>query len=806
MHRAGGIIRWFMASVVGCAAWSAAAQVPRPIRPPIIRRPPIPATTNPVKRLAPGQHASPEQVEAAITAAQQYLLSQQLADGSWGQGIPPANQVGGPTALVTYALLCSGLPSTEPHVAKALAYLQSVPMTGTYALGLRAQVWYQLSLEFDPDKPSPDRARLATLIDNDLRLLLKGVNRAGNAAGMYTYLVNNPMGAYDHSCANYGAMGVWACAQTGAEVPQSYWAMVDKGWKSHQQPDGSWGYQMRIGNAAGTASMTAGGLVNLFICQEFLDPNKNAECQGNAQHPNIDAAIQWLGQNLRAQGAMGYTLFNLQRDGFESGLVQFGDYDWYTEGADGLVRSQTPNGPWPGGNGGTEVNTAFCLAFLALGRAPAVLNKLQYENALAAGGNGGGAAFGKDKFGHWAQRPRDAANITRWIEKRLHKRLNWQVVNLAMPMEILHQSPILYISGNQKLAFTPEQLDTLRRYVLEGGMVVGNPDCGSKEFADSFKQLGESLFPDYAFRPLSASHPIYEDELFPAAADKKLPALSALGNQAREFFILFGADDPGRAWQLLPQTLHNGIGAVGSALPKDELYHLAGNLYYYSTERGLLRDKKKTWILPEQPPADKKLTVARLAYDGNWDPEPFGWDQMRQYLRGTQQLELDMPRVHLGSGELDIAKYNIAYLTGTAAMELTDKQRQELKQFAYEGGVLIVDAAGGSPAFVKSAEEELQKAFGRDLEVVPPGHPVFTIAADCSTVKYRDKAKKTLGAAFDKPLLKQIDEGGRVRVFFSPLDLSVALVGQPIDAINGYSPESAMPLMMNMLMFAMQQH
>jgi hypothetical protein len=550
--------------------------------------------------------------------------------------------------------------------------------------------------------------------------------------------------------------------------------------------------------------MTAGGLVNLFICQEFLDQERGVkECQGNPRNPNIDAAINWVGRNVPNMGANGYTMFNLQRDGWESGLVQFGAFDWYTSGADGLVHFQGADGSWPGAYG-PVCNTAWCLSFLALGRAPVVMNKLQYEN-LAAGPKN----FGADRVGHWSQRPRDVANVTRWIEKRLHKRLNWQIVNLNMPIEVLHQSPILYISGNQKISFTDEQMEKLKRYVREGGMVVGNADCGSREFSESFKKLGESLFPDYAFRPLPASHPIFQDELYPTKDEKNLPSLIGLGNQAREFFILFGpTEDPARAWQQLPQTLQLQKHALfeDPRQRKDELYHLAGNLYYYSTERGLLRDKKKTWILPEEPPADKKLTVARLAYDGNWDPEPFGWDQFRQYLRKAQHLELDMPRVHLGSGELDIAKYNIAYLTGTAALELTDKQRDELHRFAYEGGVLIVDAAGGSAAFVKSAEEELKKAFGHDLELVPADHFVFKVAADCTKVKYRDKAKKTLGATFDKPLLKQIQENGRVRVFFSPLDLSVAMVGQPIDAINGYAPESAMPLMMNMLMFAMQQH
>src|SRR4051812_7208452 len=53
-------------------------------------------------------HATPEQVEAAIQSAQRYLIAAQKADGSFELT----------TALPTYALLCSGLTSSEPHVAK----------------------------------------------------------------------------------------------------------------------------------------------------------------------------------------------------------------------------------------------------------------------------------------------------------------------------------------------------------------------------------------------------------------------------------------------------------------------------------------------------------------------------------------------------------------------------------------------------------------------------------------------------------------------------------------------------------------
>ena len=95
---------------------------------------------------------------------------------------------------------------------------------------------------------------------------------------------------------------------------------------------------------------------------------------------------------------------------------------------------------------------------------------------------------------------------------------------------------------------------------------------------------------------------------------------------------------------------------------------------------------------------------------------------------------------------------------------------------------------------------ELELAFGRELESVPVGHPALR---GIKGVKYREKAKKIVGETMTSPLLKMIQEDGKTKVLFSPLDLAVGLVGQPIDGISGYQPESAMELMGNLLMYGL---
>ena len=54
--------------------------------------------------------------------------------------------------------------------------------------------------------------------------------------------------------------------------------------------------------------------------------------------------------------------------------------------------------------------------------------------------------------------------------------------------------------------------------IVEGGLILGNPDCNRRQFTRSLQQLGERMFPEYRFRPLAASSPIFTFQQFGRAA------------------------------------------------------------------------------------------------------------------------------------------------------------------------------------------------------------------------------------------------------------------------------------------------
>src|SRR5690606_15318192 len=137
-----------------------------------------------------------------------------------------------------------------------------------------------------------------------------------------------------------------------------------------------------------------------------------------------------------------------------------GPHDWYARGSQWLLRNQDKDGSFKRADKwvGKLPGTCFAVLFLARGGAPVVMNKLEYTS-------------GRD--GNWNNRPRDAANVARWIGRQFERDLNWQAVNFAASAADLHDAPILYIAGNGPLNLDEAQKRTLRQYVLEGGMIVG---------------------------------------------------------------------------------------------------------------------------------------------------------------------------------------------------------------------------------------------------------------------------------------------------------------------------------------------
>lgn len=750
----------------------------------------------------PAGAATNDQVDKAVDKATAWLLSHQNPGGNWevvpqptqdpAGGELSGGQWTGQTACVTYALLCAGVSPNDPHVSQAIDFLTRTETHGTYALGVRCLVWSVLDLN----------PKLRAVAQRDLKFLVAGMRAKGDARGLYQYVPPTvaTMTLYDHSASQFAALGVWALQRQGFEVPLEYWRLTDTAWRAHQYPNGTWSYIFKAPDTPGmpSAAMTSAGIATLFITQESL--RNGTECRGNPQDPAIAKGLEWLAANYDTVYGPSwpwfqkmnihpetYSLFVVSRIGAASGLRYFGTVDWFERGADWLLKAQGADGTWSGTRSQID-GTALGVLFLCYGRAPIMVNKLEYTVETS----------GKSAPARWNQRPQDVFNFVSWMGHQLESRFNWQIVNLEGPPEGLHDAPILYIAGDQPLNFSQADKDKLRLFVQQGGMIVGNADCDNAAFLKSFQQLGKDLFPTYAFREVPQTNPLMSGEQFASAKWARRARLLGLSNGIREL-MLIPQWDASRAFQ------------GNNTSTRGEAYQLMDDIALYAIDKtGFTYRQRNPLPQPSTTaPAGTPVTLALLQYDGNWDPEPYGWQRLSILLHNQAGIALTVTPVKLGDGTL--GQYKLAHLTGTAAFSLSPAQRQELKQFVDAGGTLIVDAAGGAGPFSGSAEREIQAIFG-DAAAKSLGHPLPADAPlynlpgmKIDTVTFRNFARKSVVGNLKQPRIRGIEQAGRIACFYSPDDLTEGLVGEPVDGVIGYVPDVATAIMRNIVVFASGQ-
>src|SRR5204863_5964819 len=99
-------------------------------------------------------------------------------------------------------------------------------------------------------------------------------------------------------------------------------------------------------------------------------------------------------------------------------------------------------------------------------------------------------------------------------------------------------------------------------------------------------------------------------QMFSRAKWKRKPAILGLRNGARELMILLPTADVGKAWQMQQPT------------GKEELFQLAADIFLYAVDKQDMRARGDSHIVNADPKvqASKPIKVARLSYQGNFDP------------------------------------------------------------------------------------------------------------------------------------------------------------------------------------------
>jgi hypothetical protein len=699
-----------------------------------------------------------------------YLLSQFSATRLKNADNYDPETFAGLNALCVYALLHAGqaiaderLAPQSEQIRTLIARVKEFPMEGNRATYSRA---LRISALAVYDRPE-DRAVLQKDAEWLMKTSMNGAYTYGKPPESTTRASNN----WDNSNSQYGALGIWAATEAGFRAPANYWTDVENHWIDSQTHSGGWGYGP--GAQSATLAMTAAGISSLFVAREQLGTTPNTP--ESAPLPRaIQRGLEWLDEADHAveiHAHRGYTLYGLERAGLASGYKFFGKHDWYLTLAARAIEEQRDDGHWDGGDG-AMAETAFTVLFLSRGRHPIFLSKLRFA-------------------GNWANRPRDVANLTRFAGRELERPLNWQTVGLERDWTEWTDSPVLFIASDQAPNFTDADVEKFRAYVESGGMLFTHADRGNPAFTKYVESLAQRLFPNQSLAPIPANHFVYS-VMFPADATKT--PLLGVSNGSR-LLLVHSPTDLGRAWTVRP---------IRSNRPA---YEAALNVIVYAAGRREFRNRLNSiYVAPPSDPPVASVPVARLRYKGEWDPEPGAWPRFARVLQ--RQTSLTVNPAPTDVADLKCETVPIAHLTGTAPFTLNESEIDALRQFVVRGGVLLVDACGGSPAFHESVTKNLlPKLFpSSTLEQLDASHALLRASgeamSDLAKPQYRPYAIESRGKT---PGGLSTFAAGKGQVIVSDLDLTSGLLGTGTWGIAGYQPDYAQAFVKNLVLWTLDR-
>ncbi|UCG32192.1 MAG: DUF4159 domain-containing protein, partial [Phycisphaerales bacterium] len=611
---------------------------------------------------------------------------------------------GGPSALATFALLSAGVPRTHPQIEQAIQYLAEVDMPGTYSRALRANIW---ALLLEGNLPTTERSRYRRLLSIDTHWLRDAMSETG----WYDYgkpRDGNVRITGDNSCTQFGVLGMWAADNAGAEIPRSYWRIVQDHWLSTQLADGSWYYGR--GNNAPRETMTVAGINTLYILldklyaqsgagyKRFLGVTKGPETRQGEQLllQSIAGGLDWMNDNMRSPRAIrvhqGYRQFGMERLGLASGLKYLGGNDWYRRGAEFAVRRA-----WTG----DLRQDPFWLLFLVYGHAPILFNKL---------------ALGPESS--WNYYLRDLHSLCRYLTRKYERIHKWQVVSLDSSPHDLDDAPFLYVNGTDAFTLTQEEQAKLRDFCDRGGTVIGHANLRSAEFISSFRSTFEQVFPGrgWTFQSVPADHPVYRAAGRSRRHAVQVP-LEVMSDGTRIVVFLF-TDDIAGAWHRNLTSTQQDLFDVMA-----DIRHYAAPPYHHLPRR--LRPSG--YPGPAAPPVGR-INLARLHYGGQTDLRfnPTAWDEMNAWCEHHRGITIDETPDLQPADASQLSQFDIVHIAGRGRWNPHPALRRTLLDYLHAGGLILADAVGGDPDFRDSFRAFLADACPGPLLPLTVVHPIVS--------------------------------------------------------------------------------
>ena len=424
------------------------------------------------------------------------------------------------------------------------------------------------------------------------------------------------------------------------------------------------------------------------------------------------------------------------------------------------------------------------------------------------------AQEGKELYGddvYWNATPNDVNSLLKSMKDQVGANFQMDIRPMDKISPDPEQNPVLYRSGHYRFAYSQEERDKLRQYVLDGGMIIYNTGLGSAPFYDSVVKELKLMFPEQPLQRLTADHPIFHSyyDVDKVEYNKGVQASGYVGNEP-----FFEAIEINCRVVVLVSRWCMSVGWQGDS--KDEwqsykpesAFRLGVNIMNYaSSMRAWAKDVAEASKFQDKLASySDTVSMAQIVYDGVWKTRHKGLPMLLQSFNAKTGIPVKFGLKELRLSDSGIFNSPIIYLTGHEHFELNADEKAGLKRYLENGGVLFAEACCGRKAFDKAFREIMTAILpDKKLELIPQSSSLFKDPNKIESVGLTAALMQESKEGRAAPLLFGIQRNGIYNVIYSPFGLAGGWETAQSPYARGVTDSGANQIGQNILMYSLTQ-
>lgn len=414
--------------------------------------------------------------------------------------------------------------------------------------------------------------------------------------------------------------------------------------------------------------------------------------------------------------------------------------------------------------------------------------------------------YGADIY--WNATPNDINNLLKTMKAQTDANFQMDIRTLGQISEDPEQNPVLFRSGHYHFSYLPEEREKLRKYLLNGGMIIYNTGLGSKPFYDSVVEELKLLFPEQPLQKLAPDHPIFHSH-YDLDRVEYAAAVATSGYRGNEPW--FDAVEVNCRVVALVSRWCLAVGWQGQvkeewqAYKPDSAFKLGVNiLSYASAMRAWAKNAAQAMRFTDKLKSySDSVAITQVMYDGIWKTRHAGLSVMLQTFNARTGIPVKFKLKELRLSDPAIFNSPVLYLTGHESFELKSEEKAALRKFLENGGFLFAEACCGRKGFDKSFREMIRSVLpDKTLNRVPITAPLFREPNPISAVGVTQALMQELNQARTEPNLLGIEINGNYSVIYSPFGLSGGWEMSQSPYARGINDVGAIQIAQNVLLYA----